>query len=268
MIRTATFPTGTSDARCASMTHRGVPGGCATPSPWAATINSPLSVRVTVGASVQLYTTSATRNTAPAQTSSALRGERPRADSLRAAGFVLLLRLDVACGSTRHLPIVSQTGVPANHQSDASVASRQLQQTTLFPRLARFNHHEHEIITPRGCFVRGFRNKHHRAISNSGAISRTTTCGLRSALGRQDSNARQGRTERDVVFACAVAWRRRAEDSRRLTAEDASDLYTDAVHFRHVPCARRLFRVTRLCVRARRCSRPRQFRRRVRAVRK
>ena len=35
-----------------------------------------------------------------------------------------------------------------------------------------------------------------------------------------------------------------------------------------LPCARRLLRVTRLCVRARRCSRPRKFRRRVRAVRK
>ncbi len=33
LIRTATFPKGTSDARCASMTQRGKPGGCATPSP-------------------------------------------------------------------------------------------------------------------------------------------------------------------------------------------------------------------------------------------
>src|SRR5947208_16806847 len=33
LIRNATFPNGTSDARCASMTHRGKPGGCATPSP-------------------------------------------------------------------------------------------------------------------------------------------------------------------------------------------------------------------------------------------
>src|SRR4029453_4553650 len=44
--------------------------------------------------------------------------------------------------------------------------------------LARFNHHEHEIITPRGCLVRGSRNKHHRAVPNSGAIPGTTTCGL------------------------------------------------------------------------------------------
>src|SRR5204863_4676214 len=71
LIRTATLPTGTSDARCASMTHSGKPGGCATPSPYAARINSPLSVKVTVGASVQLYTTSATRKTAPAQSTSA-----------------------------------------------------------------------------------------------------------------------------------------------------------------------------------------------------
>src|SRR6476620_219366 len=33
LIRTAMFPTGTRDARGASMTHSGVPGGCATPSP-------------------------------------------------------------------------------------------------------------------------------------------------------------------------------------------------------------------------------------------
>src|SRR4029077_7011348 len=70
-IRSATLPTGTSEAKCGSMTHSGVPGGCATPSPYAAKINSPLSLRVTVGASVQLYTTSAARNTAAAPTSSA-----------------------------------------------------------------------------------------------------------------------------------------------------------------------------------------------------
>src|SRR6266446_10590405 len=33
LIRTATFPNGTSDARGASMIQRGTPGGCATPSP-------------------------------------------------------------------------------------------------------------------------------------------------------------------------------------------------------------------------------------------
>src|SRR5262249_11911084 len=38
-------------------------------------------------------------------------------------------------------------------------------------------------------------------ISDSGAIPRATTCGLRSAMGRQDPDARQSRTERDVVFA-------------------------------------------------------------------
>src|SRR2546421_6865875 len=54
LIRTATFPNGTSDARWASMTQRGTPSGCAIPSPRATTINSPLSVGVTVGASVQL----------------------------------------------------------------------------------------------------------------------------------------------------------------------------------------------------------------------
>src|SRR5262245_32106796 len=70
LIRTATFPTGTSDAMCVSMIHSGTPGGCATPSPYAAKINSPLSVGVTVGASVQLYTASATTNTALAQSSS------------------------------------------------------------------------------------------------------------------------------------------------------------------------------------------------------
>src|SRR5438067_4462455 len=72
LIRTATFPNGTSDARCARMTQRGTPGGCATPRPSATRINSPLSVRVTVGASVQLNSRSAMRNTAPAQSGSAL----------------------------------------------------------------------------------------------------------------------------------------------------------------------------------------------------
>src|SRR5215831_11134261 len=33
LIRTATFPKGNNDARWASMTQRGKPGGCATPSP-------------------------------------------------------------------------------------------------------------------------------------------------------------------------------------------------------------------------------------------
>jgi hypothetical protein len=70
LIRAATFPNGIIDARCAGTTHRGNPGGCATPSPWAATINSPLSTSVTVGASVNVYRSSATRNTAPEQTSS------------------------------------------------------------------------------------------------------------------------------------------------------------------------------------------------------
>src|SRR6478735_1203470 len=91
LIRTATFPTGTSDARCASMTHSGVPGGCATPSPYAAKINSPLSVRVTVGASVKLYTTSAARNTAPAQTNSA-REENGLVPFASCTGFVAFWR--------------------------------------------------------------------------------------------------------------------------------------------------------------------------------
>ena len=33
LMRTATFPTGTSDARWATITHNGKPGGCATPNP-------------------------------------------------------------------------------------------------------------------------------------------------------------------------------------------------------------------------------------------
>ena len=33
LMRTATFPRGTSDARWARMTHSGKPGGCATPRP-------------------------------------------------------------------------------------------------------------------------------------------------------------------------------------------------------------------------------------------
>ena len=42
----------------------------------------------------------------------------------------VLLTLDIACESTRHSPIVSQTGVAANHQSDART-HHQPQQTTL-----------------------------------------------------------------------------------------------------------------------------------------
>src|SRR5206468_506325 len=82
-------------------------------------------------------------------------------------------------------------------------------------------------------------NKLHRAIANSGAISRTTSCGLRPALGRRDSNARQSRTERDAVFA---------KDSRWLAAEDACNLYTNAVHLGHLPCPRRLLRLAWLHV--------------------
>src|SRR5262249_61353257 len=92
---------------------------------------------------------------------------------------------------------------------------------------------------------------------NSVAISITNACRLRSAVGRQDSDARQGRTQRDVVFT---------EDSRWLAAEDACNLYTDAIHLGHVSRPRRLLRIARLRVRARRCARPREFRWRLRAV--
>ena len=54
LTRAATLPQGMSDATCASMTHNGKPGGCATPRKRATTISSPLSTKVTVGASVQL----------------------------------------------------------------------------------------------------------------------------------------------------------------------------------------------------------------------
>jgi len=73
------------------------------------------------------------------------------------------------------LPIVSQTGVAANHQSDAKNASSATTNNLVLLCLARFNQHEHEIITPRFCFVRGFRNKRRRAIANSGAFPRETT---------------------------------------------------------------------------------------------
>src|SRR5690349_9973257 len=65
-----------------------------------------------------------------------LRGDLPR--SIRFGyGFAnrFLLTLDVACGFTRHLPIVSQTGEAANHQSDGSMPDR-LQQTVLYPPVA------------------------------------------------------------------------------------------------------------------------------------
>src|SRR5436853_568677 len=44
------------------MTQRGKPGGCATPVPHAARISSPLSTSVTVGASVNVYSSAATTN--------------------------------------------------------------------------------------------------------------------------------------------------------------------------------------------------------------
>src|SRR5436190_17946139 len=69
LIRTATFPNGSNDARWASITQRGKPGGCATPRPQPARINSPLSTSVTVGARVNVYSSSATTNTAPAHSS-------------------------------------------------------------------------------------------------------------------------------------------------------------------------------------------------------
>src|SRR5204862_6637974 len=72
-------------------------------------------------------------------------------------------------------------------------------------------------------------NKNRRAIANSGAIPRATTFELRPTVGRQDSSARQSRTERDAVFA---------KNSRWFAAEDARNLYADALHLIHVQCAR------------------------------
>ena len=125
--------------------------------------------------------------------------------------------------------------------------------------VAGFNHHEYETIPRRCCSVRGFRHKHHRAIAISSAIPRQTTCELRPEMGRQDSCARQSRTQRNIVFA---------EDCRRLASEDTCYLHADTVHLGYVPCAWRLLCVTWLRIRAGRCSRPRKFWRRVRAVHK
>src|SRR5205823_2492482 len=70
LMREATVPNGTSEIRCASITHKGKPGGCATPRECAANINSPLSTRVTVGARVQVYRKRAAKNTIMAQKNS------------------------------------------------------------------------------------------------------------------------------------------------------------------------------------------------------
>src|SRR5262245_51443104 len=94
-------------------------------------------------------------------------------------------------------------------------------------------------------------------MAKSGAIACTTTFGLRPAVGREDPDARRSRTECDAIFA---------KDSRWLAAKNAGNLYSDAVRLGHLPCAWRVLRVTWLCVRARGCSWPRQFRRRVRAL--
>ena len=52
--RTATLPIGISEKRCASIRYNGNPGGCATPRKRAATVSSPLSTSVTVGARVEM----------------------------------------------------------------------------------------------------------------------------------------------------------------------------------------------------------------------
>src|SRR5262249_60183214 len=57
LIRTATFPTGTSDAICVSMIHSGTPGGCATPAPKAPKINSPQSEGEPWGQAARRYPT-------------------------------------------------------------------------------------------------------------------------------------------------------------------------------------------------------------------
>ena len=86
--------------------------------------------------------------------------------------------------------------------------------------MARFNHHEHEIITPRGCFVRGCQQTslHNRQL-------------LYLAQPPSDYDLRWGvkiqcatkSVERDVVFA---------KDSRRLAGEDAGNLYSAPVKSR------------------------------------
>ena len=96
-----------------------------------------------------------------------------------------------------------------------------------------------------------------RGIAFSERIS-ARHCRLRSALGHKDSDAGQSRTERNPVFA---------KDKRWDFLKDAGDFHPDAVHLRHVPRASRLLRFTRLWVRTCRCSRPREFWRRVRTVR-
>src|SRR5207253_1726117 len=53
---------------------------------------------------------------------------------------------------------------------------------------------------------------------------------LRSALGGENSDARQSRVERDALFAKNAGW---------INAENAGDLYTHALHLRFVSRARR-----------------------------
>src|SRR5947208_13711077 len=67
LIRTATFPNGSNEAREASITQRGNPGGCATPGPEAARINSALSTSVTVGARGERDRDKPTTKRAPAR---------------------------------------------------------------------------------------------------------------------------------------------------------------------------------------------------------
>src|SRR5215831_13327010 len=73
--RSATEPIGIIDARWVRSTYRGKPGACAIPRYLAATISSPLSTSVTVGASVATYTPSERKNTMAAQMNRALRGD-------------------------------------------------------------------------------------------------------------------------------------------------------------------------------------------------
>ena len=117
--------------------------------------------------------------------------------------------------------------------------------------------HPRRLIVPHSCDGHGHLRNAASARSDSHAVAITTACRLRPSMGRKDSDAGQGRIERDVVFAKNAGW---------IAAEDAGDLHSHALYFRHLSCTRGVLRITRLRVRACRCSRSRKLGRRIRAV--
>src|SRR4029077_4390162 len=146
-------------------------------------------------------------------------------------------------------PIVSQTRCPANdtaHTSGSPLTKRQLGGTSVFnssflcpplyslqsrgdetPKL--FATSDYSGSVDHSCHaLRGVHCRRHWANFNCHALA--TTCRLRSSLGRKDSHARQGGTERDIVFAQNTGW---------LVTQDAGHLHTHSLYFPHLSSPRR-----------------------------